>query len=176
MGDFVKGRPETLVDLYPSAVITGIRQHRAIDVFTDAHPTFREARALLSPQRTRLAGIIVDVFYDFFLSRSWPGGQGARHQFITDAHTILLKNPQWQPRNFARILPQMIREEWLNSYSSLEGMALTFRRVSTRASAAVHVLGAEEDFIRHRDAFESLYREFFPQLLSYSNSWQAANK
>jgi acyl carrier protein phosphodiesterase len=32
MGDFVKGRPESLVGKFPDEVILGIRQHRAIDV------------------------------------------------------------------------------------------------------------------------------------------------
>ena len=50
----------------------GVRLHRAIDAFAEAHPRHRAARACLSPERRRLGGIIVDVACDFFLSRDWP--------------------------------------------------------------------------------------------------------
>jgi acyl carrier protein phosphodiesterase len=58
LGDFVKGTPESLRERFPEAVIRGIRKHRAIDVFTDSHRTFRKAKALLEPGRRRLPGCL----------------------------------------------------------------------------------------------------------------------
>ena len=175
MGDFVKGRPETLLGRYPLGVISGIRQHRAIDVFTDSHPSFRRAKTLLSPHRTRLAGIVLDVFYDYFLSRKWPGGDEARMEFICHCHDTLLRREEWLPPNFKAILPRMISENWLGSYSTIEGLALTFRRVATRAPVAAGVLGAEEDLLKNEAEFENLFSEFFPDLLQFSRTWVASD-
>ncbi len=176
MGDFVKGRPESLSGRYPPGVIVGIRQHRAIDVFTDAHPSFRRAKALLSPHRKRLAGIVVDVFYDYLLSRKWPGGDDARLEFICRCHDTLLTREKWLPPNFKAILPRMISENWLESYATIEGLALTFRRVSTRAPVAAGVLGAEQDFLENEAEFENLFSGFFPDLLQFSRSWVASEQ
>lgn len=167
----MKGLPDRLVGQYPTGIITGIRQHRAIDYFTDLHPTFRQARELLSPERRRLAGIIVDVYYDYFLSQNWPGGQKARREFIQYCHDVLIAREEWQPLNFREMLPRMISERWLDSYSSIDGLALTFRRVSTRVPITAKVLGAEDEFLKNQKAFEKLYSEFFPQLETFSENW-----
>lgn len=173
LGDFAKGLPVTLEKRFPPGVVRGILQHRAIDAFTDAHPAFLEARKLLSPHRTRLAGIVVDVFYDYFLSTRWPGGDAARLQFIEHCHETLLTHEKWLSPQLKTVLPRMISENWLGSYSSINGLALTFRRVATRSPVAAGVLGAEEDFIKHRDEFEALYDKFFPDLEDFSRQWLA---
>ncbi|MGJ8645128.1 MAG: ACP phosphodiesterase [Luteolibacter sp.] len=174
LGDFAKGLPVTLETRFPPKVVRGILQHRAIDAYTDAHPTFLLARKLLSPHRTRLAGIVVDVFYDYFLSTRWPGGEEARLQFIEQCHETLLAHDQWLSPQLRAVLPRMISENWLDSYSSIEGLALTFRRVATRSPVAAGVLGAEEDFIKHQDELEALYDGFFPDLEDFSRQWLAA--
>lgn len=176
MGDFVKGRPESLNGHFPVEVITGIRQHRATDRFTDTHPTFKEAKALLAPERRRMAGIAVDVYYDYLLSNYWLGGDLARRKFITHCHEILEKRRSWLPENFIELLPTMISDQWLESYSTIDGIALTFRRISTRSPAIRAVHGAEEDFIKHQDEFENLYSEFFPDLLEFTNDWKANDR
>ena len=173
LGDFAKGLPVTLEKRFPQKVVRGIVQHRAVDVFTDAHPTFHQARTLLSPHRTRLAGIVVDVFYDYFLSNRWPGGGKALQEFIDHCHHTLLANDEWLSPQLRAVLPRMISENWLGSYSTIDGLALTFRRVATRSPVAAGVLGAEEDFIRNQDKLEALYDEFFPDLEDFSRQWLA---
>lgn len=171
LGDFAKGLPVTLEKRFPQAVVRGILQHRAVDAFTDAHPTFSQARRLLSPHRTRLAGIVVDVFYDYFLSTRWPGGDEARQEFIDRCHQTLLAHDEWLSPQLRAVLPRMISENWLGSYSSIGGLALTFRRVATRSPVAAGVLAAEEDFVKNREELEMLYDEFFPDLENFSRQW-----
>lgn len=175
MGDFVKGTPASLAGHHPPGIIRGIRQHRAIDVFTDSHPTFAIARSLLPPTRRRLAGIVVDVLYDYILSNSWPGGHPARSQFIDLCHDTLLKNPTLLGPRLRAALPHMISEQWLESYSTISGLALTFRRISTRAPVAAAVLGAENDLLQSQSAFEDLFTTFFPELQNFSHAWLRAN-
>src|SRR5690606_29862087 len=66
-GDFVRGLgiPDVDPDLRP-----GLRAHRAIDAFTDAHPMVRRSRARLVPAG-RFSGVLVDLLYDHVLARGW---------------------------------------------------------------------------------------------------------
>ena len=47
LGDFVRGQPDPAQ--FPPRVIRGIRLHRAIDGYTDAHPAVLAAKAQLPP-------------------------------------------------------------------------------------------------------------------------------
>ncbi|MDE0835545.1 MAG: ACP phosphodiesterase [Akkermansiaceae bacterium] len=57
------------------------------------------------------------------------------------------------------------------SYATVEGIALTFRRVATRAPVAAGVLGAEEDLLENEEQFSKLFAEFFPELVEFSETW-----
>jgi len=72
-GDFVRGRD---LSGFPPRVATGIRLHRSIDAFTDAHPALRVARRGFEPTLRRHAGIVVDVVFDHLLARHWPAPAG----------------------------------------------------------------------------------------------------
>ena len=52
--------------------------HRRIDSFADTHPAFRRSRGRVSAARRRVAGIMVDMFYDHFLARHWGQFSGQR--------------------------------------------------------------------------------------------------
>lgn len=51
IADSVKGRQ---VELYPPTIQEGIRLHRAIDAYTDAHPTVAQSVARLRPSQASL--------------------------------------------------------------------------------------------------------------------------
>src|SRR4051794_7971427 len=55
----------------PAEYQGGIAQHRRIDAFTDSHPIFRRSILRVEPPQRRYAGILVDIFYDHFLSVGW---------------------------------------------------------------------------------------------------------
>lgn len=71
MGDFVKGPLRPAPAHLPERLTQGLRLHRAIDAYAETHPAFRASRARVSPERRRVAGIMVDLFYDHFLARGW---------------------------------------------------------------------------------------------------------
>ena len=64
-GDFVKGS----ADVWPAGIAAGIRLHRRIDVYTDDHPLVIRAKTRLPAARRRVAGLLVDVFFDHCLAR-----------------------------------------------------------------------------------------------------------
>ena len=169
-GDFVKGTVKSLEQRIPAPILEGIRQHRAIDLFTDAHPTFSRARDLLSPERRRFAGIVVDIFYDHFLTQDWPEETRSCSEFIDYSYKTLFST-----KDLVNELPlpvgRMIDQDWLGSYSSQEGIALTMRRIVSRSPKVSPIIGAEQDLTRNFEAFEELFASFFPDLLAFNRVW-----
>ena len=68
IADAVKGRQ---FDNYNINVQKGILLHRYIDKFTDTHPIVKQSKQRLENDYKRYSGIIVDIFYDHFLSANF---------------------------------------------------------------------------------------------------------
>ena len=86
--DFVRGEVD---GRFPGRVAEGIRMHRAVDAFVDAHGAMEACRRLVSPDRRRFAGIITDICFDHFLSLSWSEfvPEVGRPEFIRRAYDTL---------------------------------------------------------------------------------------
>ena len=73
MGDGVKGSD---LAKFPDTVARGVRFHRFIDSYTDAHPEVMEAKRLFYPTQSKYASVVVDVLFDHLLALNW----GAHHE------------------------------------------------------------------------------------------------
>lgn len=171
LGDFSKGTESVLRTQLPDPLVDAIMMHRAIDRFTDNHPNFKQARQLLSPEQRRFAGISVDIIYDHFLSRHWNVFyQSSLPLFIEECYQCIERHPSWHAKKFKEVYPVMRREDWLNCYASIEGIDLTFHRVSTRSHRIKAIAGSTGDLQRHYSEFESLFLKFYPELMDYAQS------
>ena len=174
LGDFVKGREH--LKQYSPAVCVGIRLHRAIDRYTDAHAIVRASCALISPVRRRFAAILVDVFYDHFLACHWTRyTQLPLEDFTQHVYATLLPGIVSYPERLQHVLPRMIAEDWLASYAeigsvdaALHGIARRFRRF---ARAAVLADGVQE-LLHNYAALEQHFLDFFPELLGFVETEQ----
>ena len=168
LGDFVKG---PVGERYSPAVRAGILLHRAIDRYTDDHELVRASRALVSPERRRFAGILVDVFYDHFLARHWRRySEVALPDFTREVYATLLAHRAGFPERLQRILPWMAGDDWLGSYgelwavdAALNGIARRFRRFP-RARV---LTGAVEELEHNYTDLEVYFLRFFPELVAY---------
>ena len=155
----------------PAGIGRGIRLHRKIDGFTDQHPLVAEARALISVPRRRLAGIIVDVAFDFPLWRKWSDHCGPMlPQFIEEGYSIVQYGARELGDSANRLTSRMRQNKWLESYSTLDGMALTFRRMTRRSDAVSGLRGAEEEISARLPEFQALFDQFYPDLASHVDS------
>lgn len=164
LADYLRRTGATAIDPDFTA---GVRLHRSIDAYTEAHPLTRVARACLSPERRRLGGIIVDVAYDYFLSRDWP-----RYSAVPLDHFVATRLGAIQryladhPSPLRPLVDRALAEGWLLSYGTLEGLRITFARVATRVPAAARLRGAEEEVERQADHLRSVFEDFYPQLMA----------
>ena len=145
----------------------GVRLHRAIDAFADAHPALRAVRASLAPPWRRWGGILLDVACDFFLSREWPRFSPLPlSEYVADRlggiQAYLL--PHATP--LRPLLDRAIAEEWLLAYGSPHGLRLTFERISHRSPAAAALRGAEREILRLQPTLHAAFTDAYPHLLS----------
>lgn len=172
LGDFVRGTPASLAPRFPAVVIRGIRQHRAIDRFTDSHPIFIAAKKLLAPERRRLAGISIDVFFDHFLTNHWQTfSRKNLGNFIAESYQMLENNPQWLTPELREILPRMKEENWLLTNGTIAGIELTLNRISHRRPFLSSLREAHLDLIGHYQSFDRAFHDFYPQILNFSKNW-----
>ncbi|NJS42298.1 DUF479 domain-containing protein [Candidatus Gracilibacteria bacterium] len=166
LGDFVKG---STVNLYDGEIRKGIDLHRKVDSYTDSHVIVRSSKSLISPQRRRFAGVLVDVFYDHFLAKNWREySEVPLSDFARCAYKILQDNRDILPESLQRVLPIIIARDLLSSYQEISEIASTLARMSARIKRINNLASGIEDLTVNYQQLESDFRAFFPDLISYA--------
>lgn len=159
-------RPE--LEAVPKIFRKGIECHRRIDIFTDGHPVVRRSRQRLASPHRRFAPILLDIFYDHYLSVKW-----SQHwpqpldQFLREIYDAFDEHRAQLPGATDRVLQQMQAENWLGSYGEIAGVRLTLERVARRLRRPVQLGDAVVELERNYDTLESDFEEFFPELRSH---------
>lgn len=166
LGDFAKGRPE---GRFPPAVVRGIRLHRSVDAFTDAHPVVRRAIGRLPSAHRRFAGIAIDMAFDHFLAARWEHGapEDFRHS-RRHAYAVLTARYDTLPPRLQRILPSLRDDDWLGSYARFEGMAFALERMSQRLSRKNPLATLADDIGVNYDALHSDFDAFWPDVVAFA--------
>ena len=115
IADFVKGR--SLSDRYSAEIVRGIELHRAIDEFTDQHIVVQRSKDRLRPKYRHYSGVIVDMYYDHFLSKNWADFHPiSLDDFAQRFYALLKANKSILPEAVQRMMPYMIRGNWFLNY------------------------------------------------------------
>ncbi len=165
IGDYMKGSGYLS---YPESIRTGVLLHRKIDRFTDTHPLAKQTACFFKPGYGRYAGIVVDIVYDHFLTLSWS--RYSIHplkDFISNAHTLLLKNSHILPAKMQQYLPLMIRNRRLESYSSEQGIHTVLGSM-----ARYTTLPGEQDFAidtlqKNKPELTAYFHLFMDEIIRY---------
>jgi acyl carrier protein phosphodiesterase len=143
----------------------GIARHRAIDSFTDKHPTFKRSVSRLDPRFRRYGAVVMDIFYDHLLTASWNEHVDTRlDEFVEAFHNDVEKCRDDIPANAYAILRHMRAGEWLTSYGDADGVRLTLNRMSRRLRRPFDLGSAADELPRHYDDLTHDFAEFFPQI------------
>lgn len=149
----------------------GINCHRRIDVFTNAHPVVSRSTQRLSRPHRRFSPILIDIFYDHFLSTQWP-----RHwtqpldEFLSEIYGSFDEHRAQLPETTYGYLERMRAENWLGSYGEITGVQLTLERISRRLRRRVELGEAARELVQHYEALEGDFNEFFPELRAHVNA------
>lgn len=143
----------------------GMELHRVIDRTTDRHPRMRRALTSLPPELRRGGGILLDVYWDHFLSREFSERMGRPlAPFVADVLDSLEAAVDLAPAGTRTALARMRSENWLGSYGTRDGVELTLTRISRRLSPRVRGVLAPARSAEFLEAHRGVLREDFEEL------------
>lgn len=173
MGDFVHGKPDPAL---PAGVITGIRLHRAIDVYTDSHPVVMEARTLLPAPYRRYGGILLDMWFDHLLARDFPRwSDQSLDAYSAGLRGLLYRHESLLPPGLLRFRHYMDAHALPAGYARPEEMGAAFDGISQRLSRANPVGEALPVLVGLDRPLQATFETFFPQLKQFAAQWIEAN-
>ncbi len=154
---------------YSAGIQQGIRLHREIDTFTDAHEIVRRSKRRLDKKYGLYGGIIIDIFYDHFLAKNWEHYSAIPLDVYVDSVYKLL-NDQFKtlPEKTQYMLPFMIEYNWLYNYQFMEGMQRVLNGMNRRTQNKSQMHLATKDLQEHYQEFEEDFKEFFALLTKFS--------
>lgn len=97
---------------WPAEVAAGMRHHRRVDAFVDAHPVVLAARRRAPREQRRYAGIALDILWDHFLLQNMKASR--RDILIQRCYGVLQR--EQAPARLAPMIPVLIKEDWLHQY------------------------------------------------------------
>ena len=161
IADGIRGKE---IHNFPKNVQAGIQLHRAIDTFTDQHPTFRAHCKLLSPEHGHYARVIMDVVYDHLLAQHWNDFHDQPlAEFAQDFYRETELRKETIPQKMQRLFQLMQEQDWLVEYSRVEGLERILFHMSKRTSFPSNfpkaVAVVEENKMLLFPAFADFYHE-----------------
>ncbi|HEY4655709.1 MAG TPA: ACP phosphodiesterase [Cyclobacteriaceae bacterium] len=167
IGDFVKGRD--VRKRFEKDIATGIELHRAIDEFTDNHPVVTRSKERLRPRFRHYAPVVADMFYDHFLAANWSAYHPVSLPDYAEQvyRTLELYRPIL-PEGVQRMLPYMIKGNWLVSYAEPAGIHRALSGMAVRTPFDSGMEKAADVLEQHYSEFEKEFTRFFPDIKAYA--------
>jgi acyl carrier protein phosphodiesterase len=167
MADGIRGKH---FENYPLEIQKGIILHREIDTYTDAHPVFRQSTKKLHERYHHYAGVIIDVFYDHFLSKNWSKYSDEKLEtFVERFYQSLHDNYEILSERTKGLMPIMMKENWLATYQTVEGIEYILTRMDNRTKNESKMRFANEELLEFYPEFEQEFTTFFEDLRIHSN-------
>ena len=166
IADFVKNRD---VSRLPESIQKGIKLHRAIDTFTDAHPLIHEAKAPFRPLVRLYSGAFVDVAFDYFLANDIAeNSQREWQEHSQRVYAVLRRYEEFLPEVFKKVLDKMQQDDWLYNYRNEWGIEYSFRNVVNKAQFLDKTTDLFPAFLANKDFLREKYEIFFPEIESFA--------
>jgi acyl carrier protein phosphodiesterase len=165
MADGIRGKH---FETFPIEIQKGIILHRAIDTFTDAHPVFRTSTKKLHNRYHHYSGVIVDVFYDHFLSKNWTRYSDENlDDYIQRFYQTLGDNREVLTEKTIYLMPYMIKQNWLLSYQTVSGIDTILTQMDSRTKNKSKMRFASEELQESYLEFEQEFTIFFEDLRAH---------
>jgi len=166
MADSVKGRSYLK---YPEKIKNGIILHRRIDWFTDNDIIVKQSKKRLNSRYGHYKGVIIDIFYDHFLAKNWTNySKTELNDFTQSFYNVLQDSYDLLPEKVKIVAPYIIKNDWLLSYATLEGIEKVLIGMNKRTQEKSQMHLAIHDLKANYDDFEKDFSLFFEKLRIFS--------
>lgn len=163
-GDFVKGR---IMNGIHEDIINGVKLHREIDTFTDSHEKFKNAKRIISPYFHHYSGVLIDMFFDYFLAKKWNEQNPLQLKaHIKGIYKMGIDNYLILPEKFQPVLPKMIKYDWLSMYSTHNDLKTILSQMTNRINNKAMLHEGVDLLMEHEVQLEDLFNEFWISITS----------
>ncbi|MCP4598024.1 acyl carrier protein phosphodiesterase [Neptuniibacter sp.] len=163
LGDFARG---VNTELLPEPILKGLENHRLVDRYTDSHPAVKQLKALVSPQRRRFAGIMLDMAFDHYLIKHWDRFSSQPFEASCKEYYLsLYQGADLMPERMRTITSRIIEQDWFSSYASIEGIGLALDRIAGRIRFQNEFAGSIDELLLLQGQIEQSFLKFFPELI-----------
>lgn len=154
---------------YPKGIQKGIILHRAIDTFTDTHPTVRKSVRRLFPVYSHYSTVIIDILYDHFLAANWSDYSDIPLDvYVADFYTLLKENIDILPLPIRQFLPIMINQNWLLKYSTVQGIGEILTQMNHRTGNKSRMNLAVKELEIYYSQFGEEFKSFFEDMENFA--------
>lgn len=155
---------------YPKEIMIGILLHRQIDWFTDNNTIVKKSKRRLQNKYGHYKGIIIDIFYDHFLARNWKDYSDIPlREFTHEFYEVLENNYEILPENIKKLMPYLIKDDWLGNYANKEGIKRVLIGMNKRTGEKSQMHLAIEDLDLFYEEFEQDFNSFFKILQNFTD-------
>ncbi|MBT4519978.1 MAG: DUF479 domain-containing protein [Halieaceae bacterium] len=166
-GDYCKG---PLGNNMPIAIKRGVKLHRSIDAYTDSHPLVIELRREFPPALRRYAGILIDLGFDYCLTRRWSHYSTLALEEFNDAVLRLLLDQQDNlSTDCQTMLARLIEHNILGAYHDWQTVSIAAARIGERFQRGNPLRDVDREMASLKCRLEYTFSNFYPQLLGFSN-------
>ncbi|MBU1188018.1 MAG: DUF479 domain-containing protein [Gammaproteobacteria bacterium] len=163
LGDHVRG--DVAACGYSRGVCDGIVLHRKVDLWTDQHALMSVARSLFQAPLRRYAGIMLDVYFDHLLSRSWTAHCDLSLQAFNQRTLKLLQRQHARlPASLQRFHHYARSTNVLARYAEPAMLQRVFVGIGQRLTRANPLPQALPTLQQHDATLQQLFSAFWPQL------------
>jgi acyl carrier protein phosphodiesterase len=149
----------------PAMFQAGIRQHKDVDAFTDSHPIVKRSIARIGARWRRFGGILIDVFYDHFLTLAWADyANQPLAEFVDAFHSAVPDFRDALPAQAFERLEQIRDDRRLLSYGTIGGIESALHRIGERFRSPIPLADATGELTQNTEALRTDFHEFFPLL------------
>lgn len=167
IADHIKGNQ---FSHFNAEVQQGILFHREIDTFTDAHPIVRKSKRRLHERYRHYDGVIIDIFYDYFLAKNWADYSAiplnVYANSIYDLFEVISTTLPIKSQDF---IAYMIEYNILYNYQFKKGIERVLNGMNHRTKGKSQMNLAIQDLKEHELEFEKDFADFFTDLNSFAN-------
>jgi acyl carrier protein phosphodiesterase len=121
--------------------------------------------------------VIVDVFYDHYLARNWNEFHAELlPDFAARSYQLIQQHKEVLPPGVNRMLPYMIKGNWLVNYSTVEGIHRALTGMAHRTPYESKMDEASFDLKEYYEGFELEFKSFFPELKTFADNFLRKEK
>lgn len=167
IADHIRGNNYTA---FSKEIQQGIILHREIDTFTDAHEVVRKSKRRLHKRYRHYDGVIIDIFYDYFLAKNWADYSAIPIDLYTDTINRLFSEISSElPVKSQNFIKYMIEYNILYNYQFKDGIEKVLNGMNVRTKGKSQMNLAIEDLRILEKELEEDFTLFFKDLIAHTN-------